>query len=94
MNLYDKGDVPASKLIADWCEMGLEIATRTGVVAAALHATCYVCDRAVEERRLTPGEVLGDQGLLHGLIHAAAGDVSVNVVALGEHVRALEEALA
>lgn len=91
--LYEQDDVPATRLIAEWRGKGLAEATATGTVAAALHATCYLCDMAVQEGWMRASDVLGDDGLLHGLIHASAGDASVDLAALGNRVGELEELL-
>lgn len=90
-NLYEPDDVPASRLISIWVSQGLEEATRNGTVAAALHAACYVCSRAVAADLMTPGGALGDDGLLHRLIHAAAGDVSIDMGSLRERIAHIED---
>ena len=73
---YDTSGVPTSKLVRDWSDQGLEDATRTGVVAAAIHAACYLSDCAIDAGLMSHKGALGDYGLVHALAHIAAGDTS------------------
>lgn len=73
---YDTTGVPTSTLVRDWSDQGLEAATRTGVVAAAIHAACYLSDCAIDAGLMSHKGALGDYGLVHALAHIAAGDTS------------------
>lgn len=85
------GGVPASRLIRQWADAGdLQAATSRGIVAAAIHAACFLCDRAIAAGIMTPGDALGDRGLVHELAHAAAGDATRDVAMLETFARRAE----
>lgn len=74
--MYENGDVPASVLIAQWAAFDLATATANGTVAAAIHAACYLSDRAIDAKIMDHKGAVGDYGLVHALAHIAAGDTA------------------
>lgn len=92
---YDTTGVPTSRLVRDWAAAGLESATLTGVVAAAIHAACYLCDCAIDAGLMGHKGAIGDYGLVHALAHAAAGDVTLieQLPAIADHAAYLETQL-
>lgn len=72
---------------------GTPLAIADGTVMAALHAVCYICDVATMCGVLTSKNVLGDDGILHGLIHAAAGDVTIDLKDMLDRVVDVERSL-
>lgn len=86
-------EVSASTLISDWGGMDFDTAASTGTAAAAIHAACFLCYRAIGAGLITVEEALGDDGLVHGLAHIAAGDVGVALKPLENFARELEASL-
>ncbi len=92
--MSDFPGVPTSMLIGDWGQMDFDSATSTGTAAAAIHAACYLCYRAIAAEVMTVEEALGDYGLVHGLAHIAAGDAGVSLKPLEDFAKTIETMLA
>ena len=68
--------VLTSTLIEEWAASDLATATSNGTVAAAIHAACYLSDRAIDAKLMDHKGAIGDYGLVHALAHIAAGDTA------------------
>jgi hypothetical protein len=92
---YDTDGVPTSALINQWSAMGLAEATKTGTVAAAIHAACYLSDCAIDAKLMDHKGALGDYGLVHALAHIAAGDTAPfrSLAEIAAHAEYLEAQL-